>query len=186
MTRCHADTVLIGQTCPFSISMSNTLSHLPPLCCSHGSYRANLPQSFSVFITSKNSLASLHLSSLSHFISSVSFPPICLQILPALWPPWSLHLNSSSPFFSSLAPPPPPSSFPPANCWSVLAILGVSLPSSYSSCHSFAKKSLKLWAFASVLCMTAWWLMPRKNQWSGKANVCQYDVSENLSNGSCH
>lgn len=124
-TRCHADAVLISQPCPFSISMSNTLSHLPPLCCSHGLYRANLPQSFSAFITSKNSLASLHLSSLSHFISSVSFPPICLQILPALWPPWSLHLNSpSSPRFSSLAPP----SFPPANCWSILAIFRSPLP----------------------------------------------------------
>lgn len=83
------------------------------------------------------SLPSHTLSHLSHSLPSAF--RFCLLFGPhdnCIWIPPPLHA------VFLFAPSPP--SFPPANCWSILAIFGVLLPSSSSSCHSFIKKSSKL------------------------------------------
>lgn len=114
------------------ISLNRSLPLSPPKIALHPSISA-LPASF------------------PHFISSVSSPLICLQILPTLavsepptpTTPDLLHIS----LMSFLASPIPRLSFPPANCWNVLAIFGVLLPSSPSSCHICHERELKIMSF---------------------------------------
>lgn len=132
---CSLHPVLTGPIRQISLNRSLPLS--PPKIVLHPSISA-LPASF------------------PHFISSVSSPLICLQILPTLavsepppHPPSTpttpdlLHIS----LMSFLASPIPRLSFPPANCWNVLAIFGVLLPSSSSSCHICHERELKIMSF---------------------------------------
>lgn len=74
-----------------------------------------------------------------------------------------LHIS----LLSSLGSLVPLSSFPHANCWNVLAISGVSLPSSSSSCHIFHEKRARNHELSLLFgsCVAAWWhLMPFQDQ----------------------
>lgn len=156
--RCLADAVLMWSHLSSILFplLWYIFFHLPPPCCSHRSYWANLPQSSSVFITSKNSLASLHLFS--------SLPPHTLSHLSPLLPsafrfrlllgPYGHCTCTPAPFQTflwhiSLLPSvaPPPRSFPPANCWTYFWSLACLF---LFSCHIFMKKILKFWSSSSV------------------------------------
>lgn len=118
------------------------------------------------FITSKNSPASLHLS--SPFLLTLYLNCLIRSHQPSdfastaphdlcTWTPHPSFLDLYHSIGCILHVCPhlclfPLLSFPPANYRSVLAIFGVSPPSPSSSCHSFLRKSFKPEAFAALLC----------------------------------
>lgn len=77
---------------------------------------------------------------------------------PCIWTAPLLDLLHISPV-SSLASLIPLLSFPPRNCWYVLAIFGVLLPSSSSCCHISMKKELKTKTFHCSLAHAWLWML---------------------------
>lgn len=148
---------IIDQLCVASSSIFQ-LDDVFSICPLHPLLTGPVRQiSLSAFITAR---VVLHPS-----ISALPFLPtfylICLipsrlpsdENTPPL-PPHVLHIS----LVSSLASLVPLLSFPPANCWNVLAIFGVSLPSSSSSCHIFHGKKVGNYELSLLFgsCVTAW------------------------------